>query len=71
MRVAVREEEVKISVLGCGLRTPLLLHGLVHSGLPIEQITLYDIDPARSQLMAADLPLPSRCEHSSLTARPG
>lgn len=42
---------MKICVLGCGLRTPLLVHGLVTSGLPIDQIALYDIDRSRSQLM--------------------
>ena len=43
---------MKICVLGCGLRTPLLIHGLVHSALHIADIALYDLDPARAQLMA-------------------
>jgi len=43
---------MKICVLGCGLRTPLLLHGLLHSDLAITQVDLYDTDPAHSQLMA-------------------
>ena len=43
---------MKICVLGCGLRTPLLLHGLLHSDLAITQVDLFDTDPARSQLMA-------------------
>jgi 6-phospho-beta-glucosidase len=44
---------MKLCVLGCGLRTPLLLHGFIHSGLGIDQVALYDIDSERSQLMAA------------------
>jgi 6-phospho-beta-glucosidase len=43
---------MKICVLGCGLRTPLLIHGLIHSTLHIAEIALYDLDPARAQLMA-------------------
>lgn len=43
---------MKICILGCGLRTPLLLHGLVHSGLDIDEIVLYDSDSRRSLLMA-------------------
>jgi 6-phospho-beta-glucosidase len=43
---------MKIGVLGCGLRTPLLLHGLLHCDLAITQVDLFDTDPARSQLMA-------------------
>jgi 6-phospho-beta-glucosidase len=42
---------MKLCVLGCGLRTPLLLHGLIHSGLGIDEVALYDIDTERSQLM--------------------
>jgi 6-phospho-beta-glucosidase len=44
---------MKLCVLGCGLRTPLLLHGLIHSGLGIDEVALYDIDSERSQLMEA------------------
>ncbi|HWE48386.1 MAG TPA: hypothetical protein VG273_01265 [Bryobacteraceae bacterium] len=43
---------MKISVLGCGLRTPLLLHGLIHADLGIAHIALYDNDSAQSRLMA-------------------
>jgi 6-phospho-beta-glucosidase len=43
---------MKICILGCGLRTPLLLHGLVHSGLAIEEIALYDIDVERANTMS-------------------
>lgn len=43
---------MKICIVGCGLRTPLLLHGLIHSGIPIGEIALYDINPGRAQLMA-------------------
>jgi 6-phospho-beta-glucosidase len=42
---------MKVSVLGCGLRTPLLLHGLVRSNLRIDEIALYDIDGTRAELM--------------------
>lgn len=42
---------MKIAVIGCGLRTPLLIHGLVRSGLSISRLALYDIDPDRSTLM--------------------
>jgi 6-phospho-beta-glucosidase len=39
---------VKISVIGgAGVRTPLLVHGLTHSDLPIDQIALYDADRER------------------------
>jgi 6-phospho-beta-glucosidase len=43
---------MKIAVIGCGLRTPLLIHGLARSGLDIARIVLYDIEPKRAQLMA-------------------
>jgi 6-phospho-beta-glucosidase len=43
---------MKLCVLGCGLRTPLLLHGLIHSGLEIDEIALYDVDTSHSHLMA-------------------
>jgi len=39
---------VKIAVIGgAGVRTPLLVHGLVRSDLPLAEIALYDIDQAR------------------------
>jgi 6-phospho-beta-glucosidase len=44
---------MKVSVIGCGLRTPLLIHGLVHSGLPVSRLSLYDLEPDRAALMAA------------------
>ena len=43
---------MKITVIGCGLRTPLLIHGLAHSGLSIARLVLYDIKPERAELMA-------------------
>ena len=43
---------MKLCILGCGLRTPLLLHGLVHSGLPLREIALYDVDRKHSTMMA-------------------
>ena len=42
---------MKISILGCGLRTPLLLSGLLKTGRVPEEIALYDCDPAQSELM--------------------
>jgi 6-phospho-beta-glucosidase len=39
---------VKISVIGgAGVRTPLLVNGLTHSDLPIEEVALYDADEER------------------------
>ena len=39
---------MKIAVIGgAGVRTPLLVNGLVHSDLPIHEIALFDIDPGR------------------------
>jgi len=44
---------MNIAVLGCGLRTPLLIHGLVHSGIEIRNLILYDIKTERARLMAS------------------
>ncbi len=44
---------MKLCILGCGLRTPLLLHGLIHSDLPLREIALYDVDRKHSILMAS------------------
>jgi 6-phospho-beta-glucosidase len=39
---------VRISVIGgAGVRTPLLVNGLTHSDLPIEEVALYDADEER------------------------
>lgn len=39
---------MKISILGAGaMRTPLLLHGLLRSDLPITRVDLYDLDQHR------------------------
>ena len=39
---------MKISILGAGaMRTPLLLHGLLRSDLPISRVDLYDLDQER------------------------
>jgi 6-phospho-beta-glucosidase len=43
---------VKIAVIGCGLRTPLLIHGLVNSGLDIKEIALFDTEPRHARIMA-------------------
>lgn len=44
----------KITLIGGGgVRTPLLIHGMAQSGLPIGELVLYDADPARAALMAA------------------
>jgi len=42
---------MKIAVIGCGLRTPLLVNGLARSGLPVSLLALYDIDHERARLM--------------------
>ncbi len=44
---------MKIAVIGCGLRTPLLIHGLAHSDLGATELALYDIDSRRAETMAA------------------
>jgi 6-phospho-beta-glucosidase len=44
---------MKIAVIGCGLRTPLLIHGLARSGLGIGRLALYDVVPDRAGLMCA------------------
>jgi 6-phospho-beta-glucosidase len=44
---------MKVTVIGCGLRTPLLAHGLAHSGLGITELTLFDENLERSRVMAA------------------
>ncbi len=43
---------MKIAVLGCGLRTPLLIHGLSHSTASQSELALYDIRQERARLMA-------------------
>src|SRR5437762_2634008 len=44
---------MKAAVIGCGLRTPLLIHGLAHSGLSLSRLVLYDLKHQRAPLMAA------------------
>ncbi len=44
---------MKISVIGCGLRTPLLIHGLTRAALGISNIVLYDTSSSQVQLMAS------------------
>jgi 6-phospho-beta-glucosidase len=44
---------MKLSILGCGLRTPLLLHGIAHSDFADCEVRLYDTAPGRAELMAA------------------
>lgn len=49
---------MKIAVIGgAGVRTPLLVHGLTRSDLPLTHVSLYDPDEAR---LAAIAPLASR-----------
>jgi 6-phospho-beta-glucosidase len=44
---------MKIAVIGGGgVRTPLLVNGLAHSDLPIDEIALFDIDRARLSVIA-------------------
>src|SRR5262245_35283011 len=45
---------MKIAVIGgAGVRTPLLVHGLTRSPLPIREISLFDIDQDRLLIIAA------------------
>ena len=46
---------MKTAIIGAGLRTPLLIHGLAraHAELPIDELLLFDLDFSRAQLMAA------------------
>jgi 6-phospho-beta-glucosidase len=45
---------MKVAVLGgAGVRTPLLVHGLAHSDLPLSEISLYDPDEDRLALIAS------------------
>src|SRR5262245_37502011 len=44
---------MKIAVIGgASVRTPLLVKGLAHSALPIEEIALFDTDQARLAIIA-------------------
>jgi 6-phospho-beta-glucosidase len=44
---------VKLTLLGCGIRTPLLITGLARrrDQLPLEEVTLYDTDETRAAVM--------------------
>ena len=46
---------MKLLVIGAGIRTPLLLHGLIkrQEALGLSEITLYDADPDRLHTMGA------------------
>lgn len=44
---------MKVALIGCGLRTPLLVHGLARAGLGDCELRLYDLEPQRARLMAA------------------
>lgn len=52
LRVANGPQGMKIAVIGCGLRTPLLIHGLSRSGLGLTRLALYDPVPGQAELMA-------------------
>ncbi len=43
---------MKLAVIGSGLRSPLLIHGLVHSGLSISSLVLCDCDGETAERMA-------------------
>jgi 6-phospho-beta-glucosidase len=44
---------MKLALIGgAGVRTPLLVHGLSHSDLPIDTISLYDVDRQRLDVIA-------------------
>ncbi|MBA2426695.1 MAG: glycoside hydrolase [Actinobacteria bacterium] len=42
---------MKLTVLGAGVRTPLLLKGLVRRALPVEEVVLHDSNPHRLETM--------------------
>jgi len=43
----------KVTILGGGgIRTPLLIHGLVHAPLGLKEVSLFDLDRERAELMA-------------------
>ena len=43
---------MKIAVIGgAGVRTPLLVNGLTHSDLPIDEVALYDTDRERLSII--------------------
>src|SRR4051812_30702536 len=44
---------MKIAVIGCGLRTPLLVYGMAHSDMSHCQLVLYDSNSGRADMMAA------------------
>jgi 6-phospho-beta-glucosidase len=44
---------MKIAIIGCGLRTPLLIHGIAHSDLRETRLVLYDTTPGQASLMAS------------------
>jgi len=45
---------MKVAIIGAGLRTPLLVHGLARARAPltVEELVLFDRDTARADLMA-------------------
>ena len=45
----------KVTIVGGGIRTPLVIHGLVEvqAQLSLNEIPLFDVDPERVQLIAA------------------
>ena len=56
---------MKIAVIGgAGVRTPLLVHGLTRSTVPIDEIALFDIDRGR---LAAIAPLAQRLSRGATT----
>ena len=44
---------MRLAILGCGLRTPLLLHGIAHSDFADSEVRLYDAAVGRAELMTA------------------
>ena len=54
-RSELLEKIVKLLIIGAGIRTPLLLHGLIkrQEALGLSEITLYDADPGRLHTMGA------------------
>ena len=62
---------MKIAVIGgAGVRTPLLVRGLAHSGLPLDEIALFDIDQPRLAVIASLARTYAPCVRAFADARP-
>ncbi len=52
-KVTASPASIAIAIIGgAGIRTPLLVRGLVSSGLPVSRVRIFDVDEARLALIA-------------------